>query len=96
MAIIPLNASPSQEITTTLSGAPCRIWLRQLSTGMYLDLWLNEQPLIMGAVCLTSVDLIRNPTSPLSGKLFFTDTQGNDDPYYTGVGNRFFLQYEVS
>ena len=95
MATIPLNASPSQEITCTLSGLPCRIWVRQLSTGLYLDLWLNEQPLIMGAICFTGVDLIRNPASPLPGRLYFTDTQGNADPYYDGVGDRFLLQYEA-
>ncbi|MUH03186.1 hypothetical protein GM609_06725 [Bombella sp. ESL0387] len=94
MAIIPLTAVPSQEVTCTLSGRACRLWVRQLSTGLYLDLWLDEKPLIMGATCFTGVDLIRNPASPLSGRLYFTDTQGNADPYYDGIGDRFFLNYD--
>lgn len=96
MATIALNATPSQEITCTLSGKSCRIWIRQLSTGLYMDLWLNEQPLIMGAICLTEVDIIRNPASPLPGKLYFIDTNGSADPVYTDLGSRFLLQYEAS
>lgn len=96
MATIPLNPSSSQEIACTLSGLSCRLWIRQLSTGLYLDLLLDEKPLIMGAICFTGVDLIRNPASPLPGRLYFTDTQGNADPYYDGLGDRFLLQYGAS
>ncbi|MCX5616991.1 hypothetical protein NQF87_08425 [Bombella sp. TMW 2.2559] len=91
---IPLQPLPAQEVTCSLSGRQVRLWVRQLSTGLYLDLWLDEQPLIMGAICFNGVDLIRNPASPLPGRLFFTDTQGNADPYYDGVGSRFILQYD--
>ncbi|MCL1512475.1 hypothetical protein DTI93_08765 [Parasaccharibacter sp. TMW 2.1884] len=91
---IPLQPVPAQTVTCTLSGRQISLWLRQLSTGVYLDVRMNGQPLIMGALCLNGVDLIRNAASLLPGKLYFTDTQGKEDPYYDGVGERFILNYD--
>lgn len=90
---IPLNAETSQETRCTLAGLPCRFWIRQLSTGLYLDLWVNNQRLLSGAICLDRVDIIRNPASPLSGTLMVVDQQGTQDPTYDGLGSRFLLQF---
>lgn len=91
---IPLQPVPAQQLSCTLNAQDCSFWIRQLSSGLYLDLKINNSPAIMGALCLNNNDLVRNPTSPLNGALFFTDTQGNNDPYYSGLGSRFVLQYE--
>lgn len=91
---IPLQPVPAQELTCALEAKNCYFWIRQLSNGLYLDLKINDRPVIMGALCFNNDDIIRNLTSPLSGKLFFTDTQGNNDPYYDDLGARFILQYE--
>lgn len=90
---IPLSPASSQTVTTTLSGLPVKLWVRQLSTGLYLDAWLDETPLIMGASCLAGTPIIRNPASPLPGDFVFLDTQGKEDPDYTGLGNRWVLAY---
>lgn len=91
---IPLSAIASQTIKCTLSDKPCRLWIRQLSTGLYLDLWMNEQRLLSGALCLDRVDIIRNPASPFPGTLIFADQQGTQDPTYDGLGSRYLLQFE--
>lgn len=91
---IPLQPVPAQQLTCTLSGRRCAFWVRQLSTGLYVDVKVDDQSAIMGAVCFNGLDLIRNPVSPLPGKLFFSDTQGADDPYYDNLGIRFILQYD--
>lgn len=91
---IPLIPTPSQSMTCPIAGLQCRIWLRQLSTGLYMDLTAGQIPLLRGILCQNKTDLIRNPASPLPGKLYFTDTQGTDDPSFPDLGSRFLLYYE--
>lgn len=91
---IPLQPVPAQQFTCTLSGRHCTFWLRQLSTGLHIDMLVNGQPVLMGAACLHDLDLIRNPASALPGRLYFTDTQGSSDPDHTGLGSRFLLSYD--
>lgn len=91
---IPLLAEPSQQASFNMSELSCRVWIRQLSTGLYLDLWQNEERLLSGALCVDRVDLIRNPASPFPGTLMFLDQQGTQDPTYDGLDTRFLLQFE--
>lgn len=91
---IPLKPIPAQRFTCPLAGQSYTFWLRQLQSGLYLDLAMQTRPLILGALCLHGTDIIRNPASPLQGTLTFTDTQGSQDPDYTGLGSRFVLQFE--
>lgn len=93
--LIPLQPIASQTLSCSLSGASCQIWLRQLSTGLYIDLSIEAAPILSGILCTTGDDLIRSPITPLPGKLFFTDTQGSNAPDYTGLGQRFSLIYEA-
>lgn len=91
---IPLQPAASQSLTCPIAGLYCHIWLRQLFTGLYMDLTAGTTPLLLGILCQNDTDLIRNPASPLPGKLYFTDTQGRDDPVFSGLGSRFLLHYE--
>lgn len=91
---IPLLPAAAQSMSCPIAGLQCHIWLRQLSTGLYMDLTANSTPLLRGILCQNGTDLIRNPASPLPGKLYFTDTQGHDDPVFSGLGSRFLLHYE--
>lgn len=90
---IDLAATASQTVTTTLSGKTVRLWVRQLSTGLYVDIWVEETPFLMGILCLAGTPLIRNPASVLPVELVFLDTQGSEDPDYTGLGTRWVLAY---
>lgn len=90
---IPLQPVASQQFTCSLNGEKCTFWVRQLDSGVYLDLTVNGSPQILGALCLNGTDLIRSVTGTLTGLLFFTDTEGNSDPEYTGLGMRYLLKY---
>lgn len=93
MIQIPLLAVPSQKFTVSLDGAPCQFWIRQLTTGLYLDLSLNNAPLLLGCLCVNETPL-PIPLSPLSGKIFWSDETGTQNPDYTMLNKRFFLYYE--
>jgi hypothetical protein len=93
MNIIPIKATPSQTFKCVLGGQYCRITIRTLSTGLYLDLLVNNSPIIQGRLCPNDVLLVRQAYRGFIGDLVFYDTQGLDDPDYAGLGGRYQLRY---
>lgn len=93
MQIVPLQAVPSQKVSVTLGGQACLIWVYQRSTGLYLDLSINDAGVIVGALCENRNRIVRSAYLGFAGDLAFLDTQGNDDPSYAGIGTRFSLAY---
>ena len=93
MQIIPLEATASQRLSVVLNGQACQLSVYQRSTGVYLDLYANGQPITLGARCPDRVKLVRQPYLGFSGDIAFLDTQGNQDPDYTEFGTRYFLIY---
>lgn len=91
--IIPTQAVPAQRISVQLANQSCVIMLRQKLTGMYLDLYVNDALVIGGVICENSNRIVRNDYLGFIGDLIFIDTQGTTDPYYTGLGVRYFLTY---
>lgn len=88
---IPLVPTPAQSLNITLGEQLCRIVLRQLSTGLFLDLYLSDALLIGGVLCLNDDLIVRDSYLGFIGDLYFHDTLGGSDPYYTGLGVRFVL-----
>jgi hypothetical protein len=91
--IIPLVATPAQSISVQLAGQNCQITVRQFSTGLFLDLYLNTTLLIGGVLCENLNRIVRNTYFGFIGDLCFLDTQGAQDPDYTGLGGRYLLAY---
>lgn len=91
--LIPIQNIPDQEFVVDLNGKECsmRIYLRY--NYMYLDLTVDDKVLFKGQICLNNVDLIQYNHMDFDGNLRFIDTQGNEDPYYTGFGERWYLAY---
>ena len=90
---IALSQVPSQTLTIQLGTQQCTINVYQKSTGLYLDLKVAGTQILNTMLCLDRVALIRESYLGFIGQLFFVDTQGTDDPYYTGFGTRFILVY---
>ena len=93
MLIVPLIAAPSQTLTIQLSNQPCTINVYQLSTGIFIDLYVNDQPVITSVIGQDRNRIVRDLYLGFIGDLSFFDTQGTDDPIYTGLGTRFVLLY---
>lgn len=97
MQIIPLTATPNQQLSVVLAQQNCQISVYQKSTGLYLDLTVNNVPVVTTRLCLNGVPMVIQPYLGFVGELIFLDDQGANDPDYTGLGSRFFLVYlEVS
>lgn len=102
MLVVPLQAVPSQTVYATLNGQSCQIDVYQKSTGMFVNLWVNGALIIGGVIAQNQNVIVRNTYLGFLGDLAFFDTQpaqvpGGEavpsDPYYTGLGTRFFLGY---
>lgn len=93
MQIVATASVPSQSFKAVLAGQNCLIALYQKSTGMYFDLSLEGVPKLQGVLCHDRVQLVRQTYLGFIGDLCFLDTQGLDDPQYTGLGTRWLLAY---
>lgn len=91
--IVPLQPTPSQELTISLSGQACQIEVIQKNSGMYMNLYVNNDPIILGVICENINRIVRDLYLGFLGDFFFFDTVGTDDPFYTGLGSRFLLVY---
>lgn len=90
---IPIQQIPDQEFLIDLSGQKCEIHLYQRFRYIYMDLTVDDKILYQGKICLNGVDLVDSSYLNFKGQLKFVDTQGEDDPYYTGFDERWFLTY---
>ena len=91
MKVIPLQVTPAQRLNVLLNDQNCQISVYQKSTGLYLDLAVNNVPVSTTVLCLDRVRLIRQQYKSFVGDLCFIDTTGNENPTYTGLGERFLL-----
>ena len=92
MLTIPLTATPSQTLSVTLTGQFCKMQIVQKSTGVFLSLTVGAVDVCNSSICLDRVSIVRLPG--LIGTLRFVDTQGVNDPEYTGFNTRYKLVYQ--
>lgn len=93
MQIIPLIPVPSQKLEITLGNQTCQIEVYQKSTGLYLNLSVNNALIIGGVICQNLNRIVRSTYLGFIGDLAFIDNEGSADPVYTGLGNRYSLAY---
>ena len=98
MLAIPIQAAPNQSLTVTLANQPCLINIYQLSTGLYIDLYVNSSPIITGVICQNANRIVRDLYLGFIGDLAFFDTFATaqippTDPVYTGLGAQYVLMY---
>jgi hypothetical protein len=94
MRQIPIAPVPVQTFATTLGSQACQINLYQKRSGLYIDLYVNNAPILIGQVCEDRALIVRDEYLGFVGDLaFFDATLAGDDPYYTGFGSQFAFFY---
>lgn len=93
MLIVPLQPAPSQTTAVSLNGQNCQINVYTLTTGLYVDLYVDNDLIIGGVVALDRNVIVRSLYLGFVGDLAFLDTQGVSDPVYTDLGSRYVLAY---
>ena len=91
---IPLRSVAAQEFNVVLGQQACALTLYQKSAGLFMDVYLSGEPLIVGVLCRDRSRIVRSKYLGLAGDMYFVDTEGEADPYYAGLGSRWVLMFE--
>lgn len=92
MILISVTPQPAQRFSVVLNGQNCVILLYTRGEHMYLDLDVDDSPVIRGAICHDRQNVLRFRNS-FKGGLTFVDTDGVEDPEYYGLGSRWKFCY---
>lgn len=93
MLVIPIPSQKSQTLTAQLAGQNVRMNVYQKSTGMFIDVLVNDVLIIGGVICRDRTRIVRSTYLGFIGDVYFADIQGTDDPNWTGLGTRWLLVY---
>ncbi|GBR71014.1 phage baseplate plug family protein [Gluconobacter kanchanaburiensis] len=93
---IPLAATASQTLNVVLNQQLVRLDVYQRSTGLFMDIWLNDERIVAGAICQNLNPVVHTDYLGLGGDFVFVDTQGSDNPTYDGLGGRYVLTFAES
>ena len=93
MQLVPLNTLPNQTVAIQLNGQSCTLNVYQKSTGLFMDVLVNDVLIIGGVLCENLNRIVRSAYLGFIGDFAFVDTQGSLDPYYASIGTRFYLMY---
>lgn len=106
MQLVPLTAVPSQLVQAVLNGQSVSLSIYQLgmapATDLYCDLTSNGTPIVNCRKCRA---FSGSPTEAapfllldagywgFQGDFLFIDSEGDEDPQYSGLGSRWQLIY---
>ncbi len=65
----------------------------QFAYGLFVDVYLGPTLVIGGVICENRNRIVRSAYLGFVGDLAFVDSQGSEDPVYTGLGGRWQLVY---
>lgn len=93
MSTIPIGPYPNQNLTVLLSEQKCQIDIKQKSTGVFVNVTIDDMLMIQGQIALDRVPILFADYRGFVGTLQFEDNQGIDNPDYLGFGDRWTLNY---
>lgn len=91
--VLPLAPEPSQSVTVTIGDQRMTLDVYQKRFGLFVDVYVNDALVIGGVLARNLLKIVRSAYLGFVGDVFFYDTQGTDDPVYSGLGDRFVFLY---
>jgi hypothetical protein len=93
MLVVPVQPVPNQTLSILLANQLCRLTLRTRWFGLFMDVSVNDAPIVQGVICQNWNRIIRSAYLGFIGDFAFWDTQGSVDPTFSGLGSRYLLFY---
>lgn len=97
MREIPLRPVPNQSLQCILGGQNCtlRFYTREVDCveHLFCDLALDQSLVFGGVICQDFIDLKLYAYWPFAGRLVFVDMQGESQPNWRGLNERWKLVY---
>lgn len=89
---IPLINRPNQTLTCNINNQTLDITLNTRNEErLFITLKVNNTLIVANRVCLNGIALVKNNYADIACDLVFIDTQGKNDPHYSGLGYRYQL-----
>lgn len=93
MLTISIEPKKSQAISLNLAGQKCVIRMIQRESFIYMDLTVNDNPIMQGVPCLYGNRMVGYSYLGFKGDLVFLDSDGQQDPHWDELGKRHLLYY---
>ena len=93
ISVIPLQPVPNQVLQVQLSGQAVELHVYQSTFAMFVDVYSGVNLVKGGQIAQNLNRIVRQAYHGFSGDMVFLDTQGNQDPLYWGLGDRWQLLY---
>lgn len=93
MQVVPVSDVYNQALNATLGGQSVTINIYQKSTGLFMDVLINNAVVIAGVICQDRNRIVRDAYLGFIGDLIWVDQQGTGDPSSPGLGSRYLLYY---
>lgn len=94
MQIVPLQPLPAQAVGVLLSDQQVNLTLRQLSSGLFISVAIENLEIVGLVICQNMNRIVRDAYLGLIGDFVFYDTTGaRANPFFSGLGTRFQLVY---
>lgn len=93
MLNVPIQAATSQTLNVRVGGQQCNLKIYELSTGLYMDVAVDNVPVCTGVLCHNLNKIVRLQYLGFIGDFAFDDTQGVTDPVAAELGTRYRLLY---
>ncbi len=91
--IIPTNKYPNQYLTVILNKQKCQIAIKQKTTGVFVDIIVDDKVMVIGQIVLDRVPILFEDYRGFVGSIEFNDTQKQENPDFSGFNGRFLLIY---
>ncbi|MGY0156349.1 phage baseplate plug family protein [Edwardsiella tarda] len=93
MMTVSIQPLKSQNFSVQLGGQQCEIRLIQRVSALYMDLTVDGNPIMQGVPCYYGNRMVRYSYLGFKGDLVFLDANGQSDPTWDGLGERYQLFY---
>ena len=91
---IPLSQIPYQIVSAVVNDQAFQIEVRQLGGSIYTTTTVDGELIASAVRAVAGGSITPWPSSAVSTQVIWVDTQGDDDPQYGGLGDRWLLGFE--
>lgn len=93
---IPLSQIPNQIVSAVVNDQAFQIEVRQLGGSIFTTTTVDGELIASTVRAVANGSITPWPSSAVNTQVIWVDTQGEDDPQYTGLGDRWVLAFEAS
>lgn len=93
MQTVSAQAVPNQQLQVQLGAQAVTLNIYQTAFALHMDVLVGSVEIVVGVICENLNRIVRDAYLGFVGDFIWFDSQGTNDPVYTGIGSRYQLVY---